>query len=332
MQIKKTRLFIIILLLLNTGWAFCQNDSDNPFRFVYSHLNPNVENINAAISDLKVINKLENIHFENMEQLISIHKLYMSYVGDDVGNGGDSIRELFIRTGKKLIEQLNEELDRFSDDKLLAVLDIKQIKIIKNLESCSPMLCLKTSFAVADNMIYLNKDDWDIASGFIHTRIDRRNLMIYLIVKAAGYSFTMDEANALYSKLSTESSNQKFLPPFCDQRIITYTVEKIPHTTSLYKHKIDKVAKEMALTECRENGLQDCYTNSKYGGFAVWTNYQATATGYQYLFTAKNKKELKKDRCQKLKACELVYEIAPWGQVSLEDFQKLDQMIESQCF
>ena len=319
MRTKRIFIFFVLEMVLIFQTAFCHEGQK--FHFV--------------VSDAMILNgpvKQEQLYFKNRNKLINIQKRYALMGGDDVGNGGDNLRKKFILESEKILEELNHVLEKYDVDKLKRVLDIKYIKVMEELQICQNNTCIHTPHAVAEGMIFLDKNAWGSSNGILNNKTDYRNLLIYLMVKSVEENISMDEANFHYSELRPLRKKGSYTP-YCDMRIISQKVEKIPRALSIHRHKTDvDKAKKIAMDECQNKKLRGCYiSDSGYGGFLKWTSYYAQATGYEFISSIKTEKEIRFNKCEKLKQCESLFENAPLGQIKSKDFRILDSLIEENC-
>jgi hypothetical protein len=268
---------------------------------------------------LTLLNPLkEKIPFESIKfdfKKITREELLirLSSGGDDVGNGGDEIRRQILNE----IDHIKKEVGAAYN---IPDLSTKGLVVVDKLE-----LNGKSYPAINTTKgIVINRKGW---INLMVNHIDIRILLLNLLLIE---DQTDQKALMIYSILSRQGEKT----PYCSETIPSHLLIKTSQTKTFRGEESSELLSSKALNECQNTTLLfECRileTGKK--GLANWAKNFATYQGVEYSSKKLNRSEKKDKACQLAKSCELTYELAPIGQVSLEAFSEVDSRIEKFCF
>ncbi len=273
------------------------------------------------------------ISFENHERH-SVAFSKRSGGGDDVGNGGDEIRLRFMAISNGIIEKLLST-PQFQNlaNQLKSVISAKNILVVEKLEINNA----ETAVAITDDVIILDRKSWNTIDGLLTDTMDPRLEILRIISERASVSLSEKDLITLYGHMpfftSFDSGERVHATPWCPLRPERTKIEKTPETFSLSQEKDPEGLKALALKSCSDKGLKECkVAEIKYGGFAGFkSSYKATVQGFHYKTIELSSKEQKLAHCMELQRCSQIFELAPQGQISPENYKNLDEQITASC-
>jgi hypothetical protein len=257
------------------------------------------ENVSPFLKDSK-IQAPSPTNFEELRE--NLERQLERRSGDDVGNGGDHLRQVFYLEMKSVAEFFQFSYPR-----------IEQMIVVDNLGR--PLM--RTHFKGEDYLLL----DRELISHAIHKGRDLRPLMIQTLFP--GHKDYL----SLYQNLPMSKGR-----PLC---FFDYTHEMEIRIAKDFKghHETDPVkARELAMKECREKKLKGCFVFSQeQSGFLGTLLHRVVVRGYEVNTKVLNKSERQKLACKAAIQCEELTFSAPFGQVSPEEFSDITALIEENC-
>lgn len=240
--------------------------------------------------------------------------------GDDVGNGGDELRQAFLAMAQKMLE---ESRDSKIQQSLQSTLSIYKVIVVNNLSIVSGRDVIPVRATVAENIIFLDSKAWDPEGGLLSEQHDPRYEVLRLMNLAAGSPLQDEDLVVAWNKLHRKSG--KIWCPF------------YPTSTGFSRNKkefvlrgLNSEATENALMGvCQSHNLVDCRVAkviTRGNGL-----YEMTVTGFEISISGKSKSQQKEEKCEAARLCETIYEWAPRGQVSPGDYSSLANEVEKSC-
>ena len=115
---------------------------------------------------------------------------------------------------------------------------------------------------------------------------------------------------------------------FCiqqDTNNCNFKITKTAHLETLSSKESSKTLSDKALLVCNDKGLYECrIKETGFKGFSVWAKNYATYVGQEYKIISKTVHNIRSEKCNLLKKCEVVYDLAPEGQVNANKYDVLD--------
>lgn len=242
--------------------------------------------------------------------------------GDDVGNGGDELRQEFLFLGDQILQEMdNKELR----NKLEGVLNIRRVIVVKNLSLRRGGEVFDMKSIAVEGVIMLDAKAWSPLDGLLSPTHDPRFEMLKLMAEAQGLKSYETRLMHSWHALSPRGG-QIWCPVQMEKTKITAQAKDFEATANSAAQ-----AEEAALAQCHKQNYEDCrIAESSVRGFGVARPY-AKARGYKYLTAMKTAAELKQDRCEAVRQCEMVHEWAPAGQVRPAAFSSLESEASKSC-
>jgi hypothetical protein len=242
--------------------------------------------------------------------------------GDDVGNGGDELRQEFLFLGEQILQEMdNKELR----NKLEGVLNIRRVIVVNNLSVRRGGEEFAMKSVAVEGVILLDAAAWSPLDGLLSANHDPRFEMLKLMAEAQG--LVSYETRLLHSwHALSPRGGQIWCPVQIEKTKIATQAKDFEATASSVAQ-----AEEAALAQCRDQNYQDCrIAESSVRGFGVARPY-AKARGFRYQAALKTVAELKQERCEAVRQCEMVHEWAPAGQVRPAAFSTLESEASKSC-
>ncbi len=244
--------------------------------------------------------------------------------GDDVGNGGDELRQEFLFLGEQILEEIdNKELR----SKLQGALSIRRVIVVEELSVRRGSEDFKMKSLVVEGFILLDAVAWSPLLGLLAPGNDPRFEMIKLLAEAQGVKVSSDLLLHAWHSLSPRQG-LIWCPVVIEKtKLIAQAKDfEASHTASA------TLAEQEALRLCRVGGYEDCrIAESVERGFGAWAKSYATARGQKYKTDWKSSSEMQQERCEAVRLCEMVHEWAPAGQVRPAAFVTLETEASKSC-
>lgn len=188
----------------------------------------------------------------------------------------------------------------------------------------------QTNTVAGEGYIILDRDSWlrafnkgyDIRSAIIGILLDINDIQ------------SIDMATTLYSLLPKMIAKQYQLiykagtRPFCLDMKYRYKLKGYKGSGKGSWKRSPEEAISSAIEECTEKEIFNCkITSVDKIGIGRWTSFKATYEGITFSFI---RNSMKRSECFNAKECEFFYTYAPLGQLGIEDFYDIDQLIK-QC-
>ncbi len=282
---------------------------------------------------------LENIRFQNMNEKPEDfakrlkEKLEQAEGGDDVGNGGDNLRQYFLKVAQGILQQIP---DQSLVSEIKPVLDINRIIAVKNLQSEISGELVSFKALASEGYIFLDSDAWDEDNGLLSGQLDPRFEILRLIYQAAQINISEEDIIIQYSNFeifrSPVDDQPEHVAPWCSVIIDTSIIEKTAVTFKEVHDSDENTARIRALNSCNHLGLFECRVKETVlKGFLSNQKYHVTVQGMRYNYHEMNSSQIRQATCNKLQRCEVLHELAPVGQISPGGSFELMQKIEGAC-
>jgi len=254
--------------------------------------------------------------------------------GDDVGNGGDEIRQKFLTISRQLLSEYSkasnslqklDEIEKGLTTAMILVVDDLKVKEIK-----IPAMAVQ-------HYIFLDRATWNTVDGLLSDKLDPRLEIFRLLTDSFGLIFKDEELVRLYASLSfytSPNTGEKIhATPWCPLNLSDEKIEKTPETIIQTSETDPEGLKAAALDVCeKEKKLNECRVlELKHGGFAMWVKYKVVVQGFSYKKVKLTKEDQLKEQCLELQRCSTLFELAPTGQISASGFSSLDEQINLSC-
>lgn len=226
--------------------------------------------------------------------------------GDDVGNGGDHLRQQFYSELREVGEALSLQIPAYKN--ILAVTGIGQ-----------PLM--RVSYGKENQMEDLILLDREIIGQAQKMNRDLRHLIVEVLLP--GHK----NPESLYQGLNAKEGR-----PLC-YFDFSKEVEERKHQDFKTVHKTSATkAREEAIEECRDRGLSGCFIFSQeHSGMFGNLKHRVTARGYSISQKSLNADQRKQLTCEATLKCEELTFSAPFGQVSPEDFSEISELVQKNC-
>jgi hypothetical protein len=305
---------ITLVLILVANLSFASQKSEI-LDIRYNHK----INLNLIRKDIK----LEDLRIKGKElsakEISNLRERHSAGGGDDVGNGGDELRQEFLRIGLEIIEEGALAY-------LYPALDIDKIVVVNELKIIRFGDETRLKSIVIEGIIFLDAKSWDPHDGLLSKNHDPRYQMIQMMTDAL--NIKLSESDKLKAWHSLEARKSTI---WCPAEISNHKVEII-FKEFRAEGLSSGEAEAYALTKCREEGLQNCrIKESIVRGFMSWSKNHAVAIGQKNSEVPKTSQEIKQDQCKALRACEQIYEWAPQGQIKPSDFGLIEKEATKIC-
>ncbi len=308
---KTSIITLFLLLYFSTAQAatFIQN-----FPVISSHLE---------------INNTTSSHTTDVTTLVARAK---SRGGDEVGNGGDDIRQKFLARAKQILKSSPKLQTLISTDSFKEIFSTNHVLVLDNLKSENFSL----PYALFKGIILLDRQTWNTSDGLLSDKVDPRFEILKIIQLTEKKQNDLDLLLEIFSALpfftSLESGDQIHAPPFCALNSQETAIKKTPIFFSDTHPDNPELLKSSTLKKCEEAGLHECrVTAFNQSGFLSHTSYKITVQGFQYSTIPMSESEKQANRCFELQRCSSLFELAPMGQIASKDFKQLDEEISRQC-
>lgn len=274
-------------------------------------------NISSIRRDGKSFTKEEN------EQLIIRSKQIERSIragGDDVGNGGDELRQEFLALAQTILDESGSHSLQHA---LQSTLSIYRVIVVSNLSIQSGNELVPVRSTVAEGLIFLDAQAWDPSNGLLSNQHDPRYEILKLMNLAAGSVVKEEELVMAWNKQQRKQG--KIWCPFYSTNVGSVRTKK----EFMLKGLNASATEDALMNLCNGQGLIDCRVAK------VITRgsgqYETTVTGFEVRVSKKSRSQLNEEKCEAARSCEIVYEWAPAGQVSLPDYSTLAQEVEKSC-
>ncbi|MCR9205084.1 MAG: hypothetical protein NXH75_10930 [Halobacteriovoraceae bacterium] len=222
--------------------------------------------------------------------------------GDDVGNGGDHLRQIFYLELKEVAEHFQFPYPKIEE--LIVVEDLGR-----------PLL--RTHYK-NENLLLLDKD---LISGAIKAKRDLRPLMVEVLFP--GHKDYL----SLYQNLPVKNGR-----PLCFFDFSHDMELRTPKDFKGHDKESAEKARSMAMNKCRQNGLKGCFIYSQeQSGFLGKLLHKVVVRGYVINTKVLSSAERKNLACKAAVQCEELTFSAPFGQVSPEEFNEITDLIQNNC-
>ena len=243
--------------------------------------------------------------------------------GDDVGNGGDELRQEFLFLGEQMLQEMgNKELR----NKLEGVLNIKRVLAVKNLSVRRGNEEFSMKSVAVEGVILLDAAAWSPIDGLLSPGHDPRFEILKLMAEAQGLKSKADLLLHSWHSLSARPG-QIWCPVRIEKAKLTSESKDFEASA-----KSASEAEKAALALCTSQSYEDCrIAETSVRGFAAWAKPYAKARGQKYKAELKTSAELMQERCEAVRQCEMVHEWAPPGQVRPAAFVTLETEANKSC-
>lgn len=260
---------------------------------------------------------------ENQQLLIRSKRIERSggAGGDDVGNGGDELRQEFL----SLAQQVLTEAGSARLAKLLgSVLSIYRVIAIEDLSLQSGDERVPVRAAVSEGIIFLDTAAWDPLSGLLSPLHDPRYEMLKLMNLAAGSPATDEELVLAWNKLLPRAGKI-----WCPHSSTSTSEKRLKKEFNFSEGLNAEATQNFLMKLCQLQKLVDC----RVAKIITRGNgtHDVTVTGYELSLASKSRSDLQKERCRAAHACETTYEWAPRGQISPADYANLSREVGRSC-
>lgn len=222
--------------------------------------------------------------------------------GDDVGNGGDHLRQVFFQELKEVAEHFNFQTPK-----------IQQLIVVENLGR--PLL--RTEYK-SESLLLLDKE---IISEAIAANRDLRAMMVQVLFP--GHKDYL----SLYQNLPPKSGR-----PLCFFNFTQDLEVRIAKDFKGHHEESPEKAREIAMGLCKSEKLKGCFVFSQeHSGFLGNLLHRVVVRGYEVKTRVLDQKERKNLACKAALQCEELTFSAPFGQVLPEDFSDISALIEENC-
>lgn len=239
--------------------------------------------------------------------------------GDDVGNGGDELRQEFLELAQTTLREAGEEIM----GQLQSTLDIRRIVVVNNLEVQSGRESIPVRAVVSEGIILLDSQAWDPVQGLLGTAHDPRLEMLRLMNSAANNPLIEATIMQAWSRLSPRGG--RIWCPFYQARIGERRVKREFNRSGPSAQALEN----SLMLSCQASHLAECRVSrviTRGSG-----TYEMTVTGFEVRVAEKPRSAMQAERCQAVRGCEAAYDWAPRGQISPADFSDLSNEIEQAC-
>lgn len=244
--------------------------------------------------------------------------------GDDVGNGGDELRQEFLFLGEQILEEMDDKELR---KKLQGALSINRVLVVEELSVRRGNEDFKMKSLAVEGFILLDAVAWSPLQGLLKPGNDPRFEMIKLLAEAQGVKVKSDLLLHAWHNLSPRQGTI-WCPVMIEKSKITSQAKdfEASHASSA------SLAEQEALRLCRSDGYEDCrIAESVVRGFGAWAKSYAISRGLKYKTEWKSAGEMQQERCEAVRQCEIVHEWAPAGQVRPVAFLALETEASKSC-
>lgn len=242
--------------------------------------------------------------------------------GDDVGNGGDELRQEFLFLGDQILQEMaNKELR----NQLEGVLNIRRVIVVQNLVIRRGGEELAMKSVAVEGVILLDAAAWSPLDGLLSPTHDPRFEMLKLMAEAQGLKSYETRLMSSWNSLSPRRGQI-----WCPVQIVKTKMTTESRDFEASSQSASE-AEEAALAQCAGQHYEDCrLVESSVRGFGVARPY-AKARGFKYGAALKTSAELAQERCEAVRQCEAVHEWAPSGQVRPAAFVSLEAEASKSC-
>jgi hypothetical protein len=166
--------------------------------------------------------------------------------------------------------------------------------------------------------------------------IDPRFEILRLMHLAAKVPVNDEELTAIYSSLAIyiapNNGQAAHVAPWCSVNLSSLTVDKVAETFKESHSSDESIARQRALATCHNKGLKECRVKETIRkGFLGKSSFHVTVQGMRYSSRHKTGSELAQETCRELQRCELMYELAPVGQIPPGGANEMMKKVEETC-
>ena len=243
--------------------------------------------------------------------------------GDDVGNGGDELRQEFLFLGEQILQEMgNKELR----NKLDAVLTIRRVVAVKNLSVRHGSEEFAMKSVAVEGVILLDAAAWSPIDGLLSPGHDPRFEILKLMTEAQGLKSKAELLLHAWHSLSARPG-QIWCPVRIEKTKLSSESKDFEASA-----KTAGEAEAAAVALCSRQSYEDCrIAETSVRGFGAWAKPYAKARGQKYKAELKTSAELMQERCEAVRQCEMVHEWAPAGQVRPAAFVTLESEANKSC-
>jgi hypothetical protein len=253
--------------------------------------------------------------------------------GDDVGNGGDTLREQLYRSTSKTIEELvvqYGELYTFSDASSVNLIELSSIIseektiIVENIINQTDLFQdIELNYYVLENMIFLKRSYID---SLLKENKDLRQLLLHLLIVANGKSdLNFSKSLELYSTLGLASINKMGKNPVCVFNYSNFTIEDPVYNGVI---NVSKDPRKIGILVCKESGLSECRIKS----YTQRSSRRGSPVSFKVFYEGKKINiERGTNKCAQATNCREIYNTAPLGQIRSSEFIKVENEFTRYC-
>ncbi|EQC45341.1 hypothetical protein [Bacteriovorax sp. Seq25_V] len=238
--------------------------------------------------------------------------------GDDVGNGGDHLRQKVYLSLDRIITSLEADnlASKSTIEELRSLNSEKKIIICDEINFSS---IYKLNYYASNNIIFFTRDYLDKQLSENH---DLRHIIIHLALKAIGINDNdFNKSFELYSLLDNDEQSKA---PICD-----FNFQDLSYQISYIEGEVIEEINhiEAALSKCQSRDLQNCRIKSVKKKSSIFhkERYYVTYIGERIKIL------IKENQCAKNQFCQNLYDISPFKQVSADEYMKADLAIRQSC-